>query len=61
MRSTNPACYECPRDPGGIHTWRWLPYSGGRAVCKKCGKELNPQDAAEVFDDSVGQGREEGS
>ncbi len=51
MKSTNPACYECKRDQSGIHTWKRIPYSGGRAACRKCGLELNPEDADEVFDD----------
>jgi len=49
VRKNNPACYECPKDRGGIHTWKRL--NDGKAICVKCKLELNQQDTAEVFED----------
>jgi hypothetical protein len=54
MRPSNPACYECPKGEGGLHTWKLNP--NGTATCKHCSATLNKQDTAEVFHDWEAQG-----
>lgn len=49
MRKNNPACYECPKNPSGIHAWMKL--SGGRATCLKCKLVLDEADTSDVFTD----------
>ncbi len=48
MRSSNPACYECPKGKDKIHTWKRK--LTGRAYCVKCGLEIAKEFANEVFD-----------
>lgn len=48
MKPDNPACYECPADKRGIHTWRKYEDTG-RAMCRKCLLVLTPAQTADVF------------
>ena len=55
MQKDNPACYECPKGKGGLHTWERCPDGTGRnpltrARCVKCNLELVAGFAFDVFE-----------
>lgn len=48
MRPSNPACYECPKGDGGMHSWKII---DAGAICTNCRVKLNTEQAADCFFD----------
>lgn len=46
MRPDNPACLECSKGRGELHSWK---ITDEGATCTNCGLKLNQADAADLF------------